>query len=463
MHKDEQRDLLDDEFEIVDLEDGERHVWPGLNFLQGQRFSRRVSGYLVALILVTAVIGLVVLGPNLAFVSQRLVGGAQKIQANRGAVVIGTPVAQEQQLPIVTMETLGDVIVVWTSPAMQDAAGRIVALSRGTGQVRWESQPTIMAMGVADGKLWVQEADNSLNGISAHDGSLVWKRDLPPASHVVDVHDGLIYVQNIQLALFVYHIADGSLQWQYAHADRIVQFGPGMIYVTKAYSSVLSVLMGLRERDGKVVWQYTLPMVPQSLKVDQDIAYVSGMNDLLIAVRVGASQSLWEQQLKLGDVVSQAVDGRVYVELAGHKRLDVLDGHTGSLAWSFQQSDLSLVAVQQQLVYIKVFQGVTVLSSQHGTTIWSYGTSITAPNIQMDGGVLYANSLVDGVVNAMDATTGKLLWHYDAFSTTNKPAKQQAAVGKIESGVLYLVLRSDLSLRALDTHTMVILWQTALN
>ncbi|GCE27292.1 hypothetical protein KDA_27760 [Dictyobacter alpinus] len=464
MHNDEEQDLFDDEFEIMDLEgeEGKGRVWPWSHVLQGQRFSRRLSRYLLFLTLLVAVIGLVVLGPNLAFVSRQLFAGAPTPVSTVGAVDKEQPAADVPGFSMVTTASLGDLIIVRTAPQVQNAAGRIVALSRTTGQMRWESQPTILAMGVEDGKLWVQETDNSLNGISERDGSLVWKRDLPAGSIVVGVRDGLIYVQNSRLDLAVYHIADGSLQWKAATVGRLMQFGAGMVYVVHVYSRAVSILQALHASDGKIVWQYTLPLVPQSLAMDKDIVYISGMNNLLVVVRVGTEQPLWQLQLRPGDIVAQVVAGRVYLELAGHERLDVLDGRTGAPAWNFQQTGLALVSVQQDRTYVQLPQGVAVLSTRNGQMIWSYGTSITQPEIQLHNNIVYASSIQDGVINAMDARSGQLLWHYAVFSTNNKPASQPASVVRIEDSVLYLVVKNNLSLRALSIPQTAQLWQTPL-
>ena len=130
--------------------------------------------------------------------------------------------------------------------------------------------------------------------------------------------------------------------------------------------------------------------------------------------------------------LASVVDGIVYVgSLNGH--LFALDALTGDLLWDRKVSDESYsVSAGGGKVYDSVFSppsvvgGIVYLGSDYGIVsalhaltgdlLWQYETSddvVYAP-IVIDGSV-YVSSF-DGLVHALDAFSGELLWRYKAGS-----------------------------------------------
>lgn len=459
---DERKDLFDDEFEVVDLDEdegvrGPRRWWTGL--VQGQRFSRRSSLALLAL----SMVGLLAVGgllwPNLVLISQSLLP-RPVVQAS-DLIVRTRP--KPGQGPVVSTFSLGDMMIAKIFIPLSGSGARIVALRHASGQVAWESQATILNMGVEDGKLWVQEQDHSLNGISGKDGSLIWRTGLSGDTQVLAALGGLLYVEDSQQRLSAYQIADGSLQWRYDGGGAVLAVDQGLVYVEHILANSGPFLTALRVGDGKVVWQSTsLKALPVRVLVANGVVYSYGEDAGLTAVRVRDNRVLWRRALQQRDRLEAVAAGMVYVASDQNSTVMALNGQTGAPLWRYTLGGTSVVAVRQQVIYLKTDQSVTALNTNKGTLIWHYETSASISDVQIQDGRMYAISGLQGIVNAISIRDGDLLWHYDIGDDSSTSAQPQGYVARIEQGVVYVVLNHDISLNAVRVLDKEKLWHTSL-
>src|SRR5262249_3063345 len=85
-----------------------------------------------------------------------------------------------------------------------------------------------------------------------------------------------------------------------------------------------------------------------------------------------------------------------------------------------------------------------------GALIWQKAINAVG-NVAIANDVLYVGSINNGVgqLYALDATTGNVIWQYDAPLSVGSPA--------VANGIVYVQLYT--SLYALDAHTGAIIWQ----
>ncbi|GLV58957.1 hypothetical protein KDH_57850 [Dictyobacter sp. S3.2.2.5] len=466
MGYDERKDTFDDEFEVVDLDEdaGEpRRWWRGL--VQGEHLSRWSR---LALLGLSALVLLVVgwlLWPNLVLLAQSALPRPAAQTKVVGMDV--TPVADVGHGSVVATFSLGDMVIARINVPFKGSESRIVAVRRESGNVAWESQPTIMNMGVEDGKLWVQENDHSLNGISERDGSLVWHTVLPQDAQPEATISGLLLAMDSSQRWSAYQVADGSLQWHYNGGGVIqaVDRGQGVLYFEHVQSGKGLLLTGVRMSDGKVVWQSTRDVkeLPIHVVAANGVVYSLGSDAVLTAVRVRDNRELWRRSLPHTDLLEEVADGKLYIVSSQDGTLTAIDTMTGAQQWRYDVDGTPVVvAVQSQVIYLKTDQSLMALNSRTGNLQWHYETHMTLSDVQIQDGRIYAISDQQGSVMVLDIRDGSLQWQY-MIGTGAVPSWQpQGYVAQIEQGVIYLVLNHNTSLSALSVLDKETLWQTSL-
>lgn len=291
-----------------------------------------------------------------------------------------------------------------------------------------------------------------------------WRYDAGSEPQAI-VSEGVLYMNGHNYV----HAVDaetGELLWKhgelYASHSAPVASG-GVVYVISgADGSYLSALDALT---GEVRWQKEVSLLPVSsrpLALYDKVLYAS-IDGILFAAQADSGELIWDYPVGVSTPLSPSltvVDGMVYVG-------DVaLDADTGALRWrhrmGFEGSEYGNWPWAEPLVfdgaaYVLLDDGVLdAVDAASGELLWQRridGSADYQP-VGVDGVVCVGSR--DGRVYALDAESGALLWEHDTGVESNPDGRPPtlSAFG----GVVY-VGSYDGELYALDAKTGDLLWQ----
>ena len=292
-------------------------------------------------------------------------------------------------------------------------------------------------------------------------GTLVvdWQYSLAPvvfASRVVA--DGVLYFPGGDASgtVYAFNPRTGAVLWQstIVSDEQIIStpaIADGILYV-----GVLNdyTLYALDAGTGTVLWSYvTGGYVGSSPVVANGVVYFESWNDdhNVYALNARTGAVLWTYTMTAAGILgtSPAVaNGVVYV---GSDYLYALDANSGELLWKygsgFEDSNGS-PAVANGVVYVGDVDGVDALNASTGAMVWHSGVTGSTSSPAVANGVVYVGS---DSVYALNASTGALLWQYTAGSSVgNSPT--------VANGVLYVGSNDD-NVYALNASTGALLWQ----
>ena len=166
-----------------------------------------------------------------------------------------------------------------------------------------------------------------------------------------------------------------------------------------------------------------------SLFVRDGVVYVGSRDLHIYAIDAATGTMLWRH--KTGAEIRAAptvADGIVFVG-SDDGNLYALDAETGTTLWTYESSGLVRVSpvVADGMVYIGLINrgspaSVIALNATDGDLAWRRDeTEVeSASSLVVADGVLYYGS-DDGNVNALDSSTGELLWSYRADQDVYTP------------------------------------------
>jgi len=303
---------------------------------------------------------------------------------------------------------------------------------------------------VADGKVFVDSYTNEPDGsvtisvaaLKGTDGSQLWSKQVvthstlaPPTPGTFGQlgANGVLYTavlsavatntQPAQFLLYAFNASDGKLLWrssgtftQAAHATLLVENGVVFAYVDRLYAYKAS--------DGTLLWQSQGASQPLSgpngtysdLLVTQGSAYAD-TNDGLTAYSTGNGSQLWHVSVdsSLGQFLEITLaNGIIYATQADGA--SALDAHTGKLLWSYkahrQFSGFLAPLIDSDTLYISNFMsGLVALDIHTGNLRWQDQVGGNGIRPTLIAGTLFVGG-GDGVIAAVRASDGKILWRF---------------------------------------------------
>jgi outer membrane protein assembly factor BamB len=179
--------------------------------------------------------------------------------------------------------------------------------------------------------------------------------------------------------------------------------------------------------------------------------------------RADTGAVMWERRLAehigYGGSPDQLFDGILYVRQTGTEQpwtFDALDARTGKPLWRSTRQDMALgqaIAAANGVVVLEGGGSVSGVRERDGALLWSHALSpqggfpgtLAVPSFLEDAGRLYFATNVptqdDLEINALQITTGALLWHRQV--TSQQATTNQRSSGRRElvlaNGTLYLL------------------------
>jgi len=238
------------------------------------------------------------------------------------------------------------------------------------------------------------------------------------------------------------------VNWQHFHYD-LAQTG------CNPYESVLNptTVGGLT-----LGWKYPMQngVAHSSPAVANGVVYIGSYDFNIYAINANSGLLIWRYQTEDEVVSSPAVaDGVVYTcSLDGN--IYALSTNGGQLLWKYSvRACYSSPTVANGVVYIGGFTGLSALDAIHGTLIWEYpildGIGYSAAAFA--NGVVYVNDL-DNYIDAIDATTGVLVWkRYVGCGRCTTIETSPAVAGNI------VYVAGELDVFALNATTGEVVWE----
>lgn len=233
-----------------------------------------------------------------------------------------------------------------------------------------------------------------------------------------------------------------TLDWQYQTSNTINTSpveASGILYVTSSDE----YLYALNAQTDALKWKFLLGKWPNSPTIAGGYVYVSPGGGPLYALDAKTGQQKWmfrpnvRKDYGLISSSPAVANGIVYIG-ASNSYMFALDAKTGRLKWKsyIQGGILASVAISNGAVYVPLASGdVAALNAQTGAVIWwngGFSYNGFGNEAVVADGYLYLTTF--GSLFVLNASTGKLLWHY--FSSY--PSDSYAVA--VADGIVYVGL-----------------------
>jgi outer membrane protein assembly factor BamB len=373
--------------------------------------------------------------------------------------------------------------------AYAGSTAAVYALHTNNGTLLWRSkiegsvgdQPV-----VANGVVYVIASTNitaTLYALRESDGTQLWHRTSNgPGISTPIVANGVVYVGTQEDKVLALQAASGTILWQYSDSE----FGllwphlvDGVVYVT-ANDEQPGNVYALRANDGRLLWHYRASASLNGITLIDGVAYVTGRDGTLTALRSSDGLRLWQRALGGSNIATlwqpiQALNGVLYVATtkmsaptASTSRPGLLPQalSIGSLLWG----NIQAVPARQMMPHKEGVSALFAIRASDGAMLWHFtmnnGKNGVIGWLTLADGVIYTNVMDFSTSNtsgdhiyALQSTTGSVLWRHDDTRASSPSGAMLA------NGVIYVIAytqdRNDVvyALRASDGS---MLWHQAM-
>ncbi len=341
-----------------------------------------------------------------------------------------------------TGESAGGKPVVENGIVYAGSFNTVYAFKADDGTFLWSAQgynPNIGPL-VADGKVFVDYYTNEPDGsvtisvaaLKGTDGSQLWSKQVlthstpvaTPGTSGQLVANGVFYaaVFTDQFQLYAFNANNGKLLW---HSSGTSARGDATLFVENGVVfAYVDGLYAYKASDGTLLWQSQGASQPLSgpngtysdLLVTQGSAYAD-TNDGLTAYSTDNGSQLWHVSVdsSLGQFMEITLaNGVIYATQADGA--SALNAHTGKLLWSYkanrQFSGFLAPLTDSDTLYISNFMsGLVALDIHTGNLRWQDQVGGNGIRPTLIAGTLFVGG-GDGVIAAVRASDGKILWRF---------------------------------------------------
>lgn len=294
---------------------------------------------------------------------------------------------------------------------------------------------------LADGRLYVMDAQANVSAHDAKTGAVIWRRNIAPKTRRHELGwgggvawaDGKVYVSSGYREVVSLDAASGKILWR-SSTDAPIHAAPtvagGRVYV----EDVNDELLALSTADGGQIWTYQALTEPARMlgatspAVDNETLVASFASGELVALRAANGAELWNVPLsrvsrtnalsEIRDIVGRPIIHNTVVLAVSHSdMMSAVDLRTGSQAWSLPISATSSPWASGDVVYVVDLTGrVVCISIDSGQIYWIRDLNVglkpkkrvywTSPVMASDRLILGSTT---GEAVALDPKTGKTL------------------------------------------------------
>ena len=328
-------------------------------------------------------------------------------------------------------ETNGRLQAVVDGNVYVDLGESLEALNATTGERLWSHETYGGLQAVVDGNVYVDSSE-MLEVVDATTGENIWNHKKKEGSY-----GGAARTENLGVVQRVDALI-GYPFWGYKSEAGLREIEDGVAYIWEN-----GELNALTAMTGKQIWRHENV---EFRGAKNGVAYVS--DEGLSAVNAATGEPLWRYEFDDSERfyiynIRAIIDGVVYVESS--QSVYAVDATTGEQLWSYHLPAIHYkytyftyaVYADERVMFLGgVHEPIHAVNAATGEPLWQYQSDAYIHAV-MDGVVYAVRSEGDRgyYLDALDATTGKLLWgeHYPAHVNVELA---------VEDGVAYVTSSS---------------------
>ena len=288
---------------------------------------------------------------------------------------------------------------IYCSPAVEkdkvfvgDDLGRLTAYALKNGKKLWSFQSGKRIVGtpaVSEGIVVFGSADCKIYGLDAQNGNLLWTVEAAePVLGAVTIENGIAYIGASDHTFRAVNIRTGEVKWAFAGVRGYIETKPLVTDNKVIFGAWDNTLYTLNKADGKELWKWT--------------------------------GGLTRMHFSPAAVWPVAADGKVFIT-DPQRAMTAIDIETGNTVWrTFQSMVRETIGLSEdkERIYSKTMNDSIVCYSTKGDQphkLWASNVGFGyehAPSMQVEKNGVVFGSTKEGLIFALEATTGKVLWKH---------------------------------------------------
>ena len=288
---------------------------------------------------------------------------------------------------------------IYCSPAVEkdkvfvgDDLGRLTAYALKNGKKLWSFQSGKRIVGtpaVSEGIVVFGSADCKIYGLDAQNGNLLWTVEAAePVLGAVTIENGIAYIGASDHTFRAVNIRTGEVKWAFAGVRGYIETKPLVTDNKVIFGAWDNTLYALNKADGKELWNWT--------------------------------GGLTRMHFSPAAVWPVAADGKVFIT-DPQRAMTAINIETGNTVWrTFQSMVRETIGLSEdkQRIYSKTMNDSIVCYSTKGDQphkLWASNVGFGyehAPSMQVEKNGVVFGSTKEGLIFALEATTGKVLWKH---------------------------------------------------
>lgn len=285
--------------------------------------------------------------------------------------------------------------------------GRLLAYDRATGALKWQSNTggaIVCEPLVLGDRLYFGSEDRFFRCLSAQNGKLIWRFAADDPIYSSPVSDGsAIYFGCGTGAFYSLDAATGHLNWVNRDATYNIESQPFLAGARVYYGAWDNYLYCVNTADGSLAWK---------------------------CMGQGSAEGAAPHYYSPADCGPVVAGGKAIV--ADRKyRLSLIDAEVGKIGSFLDKVSAVSLSGDGKHVYLRSSAGKTLIKADlEGNTVWSVECAMdeAPPAPREVDGVVYVSSK-RGLVSAVSAHDGKVLWQYQATPSSYVLSSVSAADG----------------------------------
>lgn len=288
---------------------------------------------------------------------------------------------------------------IYCSPAVEkdkvfvgDDLGRLTAYALKNGKKLWSFQSGKRIVGtpaVSEGIVVFGSADCKIYGLDAQNGNLLWTVEAAePVLGAVTIENGIAYIGASDHTFRAVNIRTGEVKWAFAGVRGYIETKPLVTDNKVIFGAWDNTLYALNKADGKELWKWT-----------------GGLTRMHVS-----PAAVWPV----------AADGKVFIT-DPQRAMTAINIETGNTVWrTFQSMVRETIGLSEdkERIYSKTMNDSIVCYSTKGDQphkLWASNVGFGyehAPSMQVEKNGVVFGSTKEGLIFALEATTGKVLWKH---------------------------------------------------
>ena len=288
---------------------------------------------------------------------------------------------------------------IYCSPAVEkdkvfvgDDLGRLTAYALKNGKKLWSFQSGKRIVGtpaVSEGIVVFGSADCKIYGLDAQNGNLLWTVEAAePVLGAVTIENSIAYIGASDHTFRAVNIRTGEVKWAFAGVRGYIETKPLVTDNKVIFGAWDNTLYALNKAVGKELWKWT--------------------------------GGLTRMHFSPAAVWPVAADGKVFIT-DPQRAMTAIDIETGNTVWrTFQSMVRETIGLSEdkERIYSKTMNDSIVCYSTKGDQphkLWASNVGFGyehAPSMQVEKNGVVFGSTKEGLIFALEATTGKVLWKH---------------------------------------------------